>query len=158
MGGESFWLAGACNAVDFVLIPPDSHVRYTGQYRPNGVFVIIEYHRLVCRAYFTNIITGNGISVFRVVMLRRLLSPINGLVKWISAELNDKAKCQGWLMKGQAPMSWWDRGSTAPVLRESLAANPQGVSPNPLPLSRSICQTLAKCIGSTKISNPNSPV
>lgn len=35
------------------------------QYRPNGVFVIIEHHRLVCRAYFTNIITGNGIGVFR---------------------------------------------------------------------------------------------
>ncbi len=58
-----------------------------------------------------------------MAILRRLLSPINGLVKRVSSELNGRAKCHGWLIKGQAPMSWWDRGSTAPVLRESLAAS-----------------------------------
>ena len=34
MGGESFWLAGACNAVNFVFIPPDSHIRYTHRLIP----------------------------------------------------------------------------------------------------------------------------
>jgi len=38
MGGEICWFAGACNAVDFVVMPPNPHVSYTGQHRTNGVF------------------------------------------------------------------------------------------------------------------------
>ena len=38
------------------------------------------------------------------------------------------AKIQGLLINGHGPISWWERGKTAPVLRESLAASPQGIN------------------------------
>ena len=72
--GEVGWFTGACNAVDFILIAPDPHVRHTGQYRTDGIFVSIYHHRLLWRTYFANIITGNGIGVCRMLNIQEALS------------------------------------------------------------------------------------
>ena len=73
MGGEVGWFAGACDAVNFVLVPPDSHVRHTGQYRTNGGFIGIENHRILRGRYFADIISNNRIGVFRLIVSQEAL-------------------------------------------------------------------------------------
>lgn len=156
--GEAFWFVRVSNAVDVVLIAPDSHVGHAGQYRPNDIFIRIEHHRLVCRTYFANIVTGNGISVFRVGNVEEALISD----KWFGEVGFIVIKRQGKMpgMVDERPgtdilVGQREHGAGSEGISGS---RPEGISPNSSPLLRSISQTLTKCIGSTKISNPNSPV
>ena len=70
------------------------------QYRPNGVFVIIEHHRLACRAYFTNISTGNGIGVFRVGNVEEALITDKGFGEVGFSGIKRQGKMSGMVDEG----------------------------------------------------------
>ena len=83
---------------------------------------------------------------------------MKGLVNPLPSAAAGRANPQGLAANGQAPMSWWESGSTAPARSESRAASPQGLSPKSRPAASRASQMSGRRSGCTKISKPNSPV
>ena len=83
---------------------------------------------------------------------------MKGLVNPLPPAAAGRTIPQGLAAKGQAPMPWWESGSTAPARSESRAASPQGMSPKSRPAASRRSQMPGRRSGLYENLEADSPV